>query len=202
MPWLRRGNSIDLFCHQNTFSVSQIRWHWQLSPRQRLERACFIFRVCVCLFRMRCVKSKRRRSLSICQFTGLLWSEVIAKFGGVFFVFFPCFTSLYWSVLINLWRKAFWYLLLINIIERIKMNVVYWWNVFVTVAIVFIGSVQSVLNDFNSSYAVGATVNGTVSGDDKKVLSRRRRYVAFPEGSSFSVCMPMQTWIYMTDEGF
>lgn len=70
------------------------------------------------------------------------------------------------------------------------MNFIVKWNVLVMVAIVFIGSVQSVLNDFNSTHT-NNIASSTTSADDvahSKILSRRRRYVAFPEGSSFSVC--------------
>lgn len=62
-------------------------------------------------------------------------------------------------------------------------------NVLVTIAIVFIGSVHSVLSDFNST-AVISVANDTASVSDvthPQILSRRKRYVAFPEGSSFSV---------------
>lgn len=71
------------------------------------------------------------------------------------------------------------------------MNFIVKRNVLVTVAIVFIGSVQSVLNDLNSTHTT-SVASGTTSADNvthSKILSRRRRYVAFPEGSSFSVCM-------------
>lgn len=82
--------------------------------------------------------------------------------------------------------------LLINIIKQIKMNFIVNWNMVVTVVFVFIGSVQSVLNDINSTHTTNVVTNSTASGDGvtyPKILSRRRRYVAFPEGSSFSVCM-------------
>lgn len=63
-------------------------------------------------------------------------------------------------------------------------------NVFVTFFTVFIGSVLNLSNDFNSSHAIDAngTAYGIGYGNDSAVLPRRKRYVAFPEGSSFSVC--------------
>lgn len=69
-----------------------------------------------------------------------------------------------------------------------KMNFIVEWSVLVTVAIAFLGSVHGVLNDVNSTHAISASSDTTSGVTHPKTLSRRRRYVAFPEGSSFSVC--------------
>lgn len=69
------------------------------------------------------------------------------------------------------------------------MNFIVKRNVLVTIAIVFIGSVHNVSSDFNSTTAI-SVANDTAAVSDvtrPQILSRRKRYVAFPEGSSFSV---------------